>query len=250
MLQIPGDLYYDVVMDMAPKYYERLAAAYVRGVAAGHGGIELPRRLADKGLDELAGHEMREILAAGEAAGLKLYYFKKTHEGLPRVRRVLGFLKSIGMGNLLDVGSGRGVFLWPCLDAFPQLEVLGVDLLPHRVELLETVRRGGVNNLRAMEADICGLGLPDNSYDVVTLLEVLEHVPDVGAAVRAAVRIGRKYVVVTAPSKPDENPGHIHFLTKGALTGYFEEAGCTRLHFAGVPGHLIMVAALEEERKS
>jgi 2-polyprenyl-3-methyl-5-hydroxy-6-metoxy-1,4-benzoquinol methylase len=49
--------------------------------------------------------------------------------------------------------------------------------------------------------------------DIVTLLEVLEHIPDVEKAV-AAVRMARKYVVVSVPSKEDNNPEHIHLLTK------------------------------------
>ena len=206
----------------------------------------LPASLVEKDLDALTEPELQEILTAGGKAGLKLYYFKNTHDELPRVKRVLGFLKSIEMKNLLDVGSGRGAFLWPCLNAFPQLDVLGVDLLPNRVELLEAVRRGGVSNLHALKADICELALPDHSYDVVTMLEALEHIPDVALAIRSAVRIARRYIVVTVPSKPDNNPGHIHLLTKELLTEYFHQAGCTRLHFDGVYGHLVLIAALED----
>jgi hypothetical protein len=32
---------------------------------------------------------------------------------LPRVRKVLGVLRGVHPANLLDVGSGRGAFLWP-----------------------------------------------------------------------------------------------------------------------------------------
>ena len=79
------------------------------------------------------------------------------------------------------------------------------------------------------------------------MLEVLEHIPDVQAAVTAAVRIARRYVAVTVPSKEDDNPEHIHLLTKPVLTELFRNAGCQRLHFGGVPGHLILTAAVEEE---
>ena len=78
-------------------------------------------------------------------------------------------------------------------------------------------------------------------------LEVLEHIPDVESAVRAAVRMARRYVVVTVPSKPDDNPEHIHLLTKERLTELFEAAGCRRLHFDGVPGHLFVAAPLGKE---
>ena len=73
---------------------------------------------------------------------------------------------------------------------------------------------------------------------------MLEHIPEVGRAVAAAVKMAKKYVVVSVPSKPDDNPEHIHLLTKGVLTGLFRDAGCTKLHFSGVNGHLIMMASV------
>ena len=79
---------------------------------------------------------------------------------------------------------------------------------------------------------------------MVTLLEVLEHIPEVGKAVTAAVKMARRYVVVSVPSKEDDNPEHIHLLTKEILTELFTAAGCSRLHFGGVNGHLIMIASV------
>lgn len=84
--------------------------------------------------------------------------------------------------------------------------------------------------------------------DIVTLLEVLEHIPDVEKAV-AAVRMARKYVVVPVPSKEDNNPEHIHLLTKKTLTDLFANAGCTRLHFDGVNGHLLLTATIHAQEQ-
>ena len=222
--------------------YARYAAAYVRGLAL-RSQVDLPVSLSERPLDELSDEELGAILAAGQAAGVRLYRFKNTHDDLPRVKRVLGFLRSVQVGSLLDVGSGRGVFLWPCLNAFPWWRVTSVDLLPHRVEMINTVRDGGVANLSGVVGDICSLNLPE-SYDVVTLLEVLEHMPEPSLAVEAAVRLAGKHVVVSVPSKPDNNPEHLHLLTKDRLTELFGRAGCTRLSFDGVPGHLIMIATV------
>lgn len=90
----------------------------------------------------------------------------------------------------------------------------------------------------------CSRPFAEDSFDVVTALEVLEHIPDVERAVDAAVRMARRYVVATVPSRPDNNPEHIHLLTKQKLTELFENAGCRRLHFDGVPGHLFLAASL------
>ena len=229
--------------------YQTLAAAAVRGHALRNPSCVLPETLAGTALEELSQAEFTEILDLGKAWGVKLYRFKRGHEILPRVKQVLGFLKGVYPESLLDVGSGRGVFLFPFVDAFPCAEVTSLDLLAYRVAFLEDIRRGGIERLHPMPADICTQPLEDKSVDVVTMLEVLEHIPDVQAAVTAAVHIARRYVVVTVPSKPDDNPGHIHLLTKPVLTELFHNTGCDRLHFSGVPGHLILVAAVSQENQ-
>lgn len=219
-----------------------LAAAFVRGAAMA-GGLYLDPALAAPALADLRPGELAQLLAAGEAAGLRMYHFKQK-ELLPRVKVVMGNLRGIQPESLLDVGSGRGAFLFPFLSEFPWVAVTAVDLLPHRVQALQWMHNGGLENLTALEQDICTWDMAENAFDVVTLLEVLEHIPDVQSAVCAAVKLARRYVVVSVPSKPDNNPEHIHLLTKERLTGLFANAGCRKLHFSGVNGHLILLAAL------
>ena len=63
--------------------------------------------------------ELTQILKIGIDKGLKLHRFKRTI-ALPRVVKVIGILKGIQPLNLLDIGTGRGVFLHPFLDVFPK----------------------------------------------------------------------------------------------------------------------------------
>lgn len=230
-------------MDRINQYDTLLAAAYVRGIGQSAGKLVLPTELMQAPLAVLTDGELAQLTDAGSRAGLKLYPFKKK-EDLPRVSAVLGFLRGVQPESLLDVGSGRGAFLFPFLRAFPEVPVTAVDLLPRRVELLAAMTKGGISRLTALRQDICTWDAPDGSFDVVTLLEVLEHIPEVERAVKAAVRLARRYVVVTVPSKPDNNPEHIHLLTKEKLIGLFQAAGCDRLKFGGVNGHLTAVASL------
>lgn len=225
-------------------YEGLLAAAYVRGFARSTGQIVFPPALADMPLDAFTDDEVSQIINLGIQKRLKLHYFKR-RDDLPRVTAVLGFLRGVQPESLLDVGSGRGAFLFPFLREFPNVPVTAVDLLPHRVELLQAVSAGGVDRLTALRQDICDWDAPDRSFDVVTLLEVLEHIPEVERAVKAAVRLARRYVVVTVPSKPDNNPEHIHLLTKEKLTALFSAAGCERLKFGGVNGHLLAIASVQ-----
>lgn len=225
-------------------YEALLAAAYVRGT----GTPPLPPALAGTPLEALTDGELAQIIDLGSRAGLKLYHFKQ-RDDLPRVSAVLGFLRGVRPQSLLDVGSGRGAFLFPFLRDFPDTPVTAVDLLPHRVELLQAVTAGGVERLTALRQDICTWDAANGAFDVVTLLEVLEHIPAVDRAVEAAVRLARRYVVVTVPSKPDNNPEHIHLLTKEKLTALFGAAGCERLKFGGVNGHLLLIASLDRPKE-
>ncbi len=207
---------------MTPSY-ERVLDAYVRG-----SGCPIPEGVS--------------AYEAGRAAGLKVHYFKRTGM-LPRVRIVLGFLRGVAFETLLDVGSGRGAFLWPFLEAFPDKEVHVIDMLPRRLAVLRAVAASGVYRLHAHEGDVRELALPDGSIDVVTMLEVLEHIPDAEGAVRNALRIARRHVVVTVPSKPDDNPEHVHLFTRESLGELFCRAGCSKLNFGAVLGHMFMVAS-------
>ncbi len=218
---------------MEERYYCELFFAAVKGYAERIG----------KNVSELSADDEDEIVRFARENSFKDYHFKKK-DVLPRVHKVIGFLRSIYFESLLDVGSGRGVFLFPFLESFPCVRVTSVDILDKRVEMLADIKNGGIDRLNAVKADICTQPFPDKSFDVITLLEVLEHIPDVKKAIASAVKMARKYVVVSVPSKEDNNPEHIHLLTKNLLTEYFNECGVTKLHFDGVNGHLLMIATI------
>lgn len=217
--------------------HSRFAAAYVRGSRP----AGLAPELVERPLGALSREDLETLIGAGKAAGLKMHRFKRALE-LPRVERVLGALVGLAPLELLDVGSGRGVFLWPLLERFEALPVTAIDADPRRIEFLETVARGGVENLRPRRADACDMGFPDRSFDVVTALEVLEHIPDAPRAIREVVRVARRFVVASVPSQEDDNPEHIHHFRPPELARLFESAGAARVKVESVLGHRIVFA--------
>lgn len=219
-----------------------LAAAYVRGCDMRCAKAGLSERLLETPLSALSEQEIESILLAGREADLKMYRFKEKNL-LARVAKVLGFLRGVSPESLLDVGSGRGVFLFPFLTAFEGVPVTSFDILDERVEFLSDISRGGVDTLTACRRDIC-LVEGENRYDIVTMLEVLEHIPDAQRAVDNAVRLAKRFVVVSVPSKPDDNPEHIHLFTKEKLGDMFLSAGAKHARFDGVTGHMVMIASL------
>lgn len=209
---------------MNDPYYSEFAAAFVRG--------RLP---------EVAALSDDDLVRRGLAAGLRLHKFKRS-AALPRVRRVLGMLQNIAPTDLLDIGSGRGVFLWPLLAAFPQLPVTCIDRRADRVADLHAVRRGGVGRLRAAVMDVTQLAFDDQCVDVVTFLEVLEHLTQPARALAEAVRVARRFVIVSVPSKPDDNPEHLHLFDKDSLETMLLGAGAQRININFVRDHIVAVA--------
>lgn len=234
--------------------YPTFAAAYVRGELLHNGGIlqddcpiTVPQAVLEKPLRELTEDETQLLLQVGQAADLKLYRFKRTHEQLPRVKRVLGYLKGQQFDSILDVGSGRGVFLWPFMSIFPWAEVGSLDLLNYRVDFLKRAAEGGLAQLHPMQGDLCHCPeISDKSHDIVTMLEVLEHIPDTYAALTSAVRIARKGLVISVPNQPDDNPEHIHLFTRESMTDALHRVGCTKISFDAVPGHWIVFVQIEQ----
>jgi ubiquinone/menaquinone biosynthesis C-methylase UbiE len=207
------------------RYFTRLAAAFVRG-RINH----LPPDLSSE-----------ELIRAGLSHGLRLHKFKRNAE-LPRVRKVLGILQGLRPQSLLDIGSGRGTFLWPLVDAFPGLNVTAIDLDPARVTDIDFVRLGGIANLQALRMDATRIELEDDYAEVVTALEVLEHLSSPERAAAEAVRVARRFVIASVPSKEDDNPEHVRLFDKQGLESLLLSAGAGSVKIEFVLNHMIAVA--------
>lgn len=151
-------------------------------------------------------------------------YFKRYDPELPRIERVLGMLKAIRPESVLDVGPGRGRSLWPMVHSFPECDFTCVDSFAWRARVINAVGTE-IGRLRAYEASACDLSMfAGGDFDVVTALEVFEHIQDVERAVREAVRVARRFLILSVPSKPDDNPDHVHFLPFSKLSAMIYNA--------------------------
>ncbi len=93
--------------------------------------------------------------------------------------------------TILDVGCGNGAFL---NSLPPHYQTMGIDF---SAEALSQVRT------RTMQGDIRSLNVADHSFDLVTCLEVLEHLTqDTFRAARAEIeRTARKYILISVPNR-------------------------------------------------
>ena len=225
-------------MELADRYYTELLAAFIMGKLgdqwAGHPAFVKP-------LADLSEAEIEDLFRIGKEAELRLHKFKRK-DGPPRVTKVLGLLQGLHAERLLDIGTGRGAFLWPLLGQFPWLEVTCYDILPHRVNDINAVAKGAWPNLQAVQTDVINSDLPDGSFQVVTMLEVLEHIPDYEKALSEVCRVAERAILLSVPSKPDDNPEHINLFTTKRLEELFAANGIHRVRFHSVLNHIVLLA--------
>jgi ubiquinone/menaquinone biosynthesis C-methylase UbiE len=122
---------------------------------------------------------------------------KHAEPQLDRLERTLRLLPE-SVGSLLDVGVGEGDWLRMLARSRPALRLGALDLSPQRLADLDVPRPDGAA-VEKHEGDVTDMPLPDGAFDAVSLLEVVEHVPEWTAAVDEALRVARCGALVTVP---------------------------------------------------
>ena len=140
---------------------------------------------------------------------------------------VLSALGQESFENIVDIGCGDGRFLREVVNCFPGKLVKGIDFSKRAINLAKAMNP-------AMSFDCIDIrkGSPQHEiYDVVTLIEVLEHIPvaDVESFVAAFARVQRPggSLLLTVPHKntPVSIKYYQHFDAEslaGALNRHYE----------------------------
>jgi ubiquinone/menaquinone biosynthesis C-methylase UbiE len=91
-------------------------------------------------------------------------------------RKVNKFLKEVDLNNkkVLDVGCGTGRWCFHLKRLFPKANIIGIDIEPER---LNKARNLSKNRIRFLEMDLAKLEFPDNYFDFVNSITVLQHIP-------------------------------------------------------------------------
>ena len=138
--------------------------------------------------------------------GLERFYIRVF--GLPdtieqeQARSVLNVLEGRSFSSLLDVGCRQGHYAIRIARLHPNVEVRGIDIDGESVLEGKSVRNVlGLKNLSFEKEDVCSLQAK-GSYDVVLLLQVMEHLVDDLAALRNVHRVLRDtgILVITVPN--------------------------------------------------
>lgn len=113
-------------------------------------------------------------------------------------------LDGLAPERILEVGAGEGEVLARLGTRFPDVPVIGLDLPdPALAELW----RGG--DLRGLFADATRLPFPDDSFDLVLAIEVLEHIPTPERALTELARVCSGTLVASVPFEPVWRAGNL-----------------------------------------
>lgn len=116
--------------------------------------------------------------------------------GHDRMADAYADLKALPMrGAYLDVACGRGEMLRHA-ERFGFAPVRGLEIVPALID-----------GERVIHGEVHALPFPDKSFDVVTLFDVIEHLPpgDDELACRELARVARAHVLLTANNHESHN---------------------------------------------
>ena len=102
-----------------------------------------------------------------------------------RARNVFSLIpKHQSYHNILDAGSGPGVFAFELGRRYPETRVIGVDLLKESIQACEHIlRKLEITNVQFLQSTIEDLP-QHNFFDLILCVDILEHIHDDLAALK------------------------------------------------------------------
>jgi SAM-dependent methyltransferase len=146
------------------------------------------------------------------------------------VRRLaMSLIRSLDFDSLLDVGCGPGFLIKEIYNSFQNVELVGTDISPIALR----IAKQRIPDARFELLDI-STGSIDQKFDLVTCMDVIEHIEDDNQALRNLSLMTNKYLIIGTiqgfmrklePIKW----GHVRNYTHGELVGKIEQTGMSVL---------------------
>jgi len=211
-------------MNSNQQYFENLAKNYVEMITE----------------QNLNGLKFEDIMDIANKNSIDLHFLKRLSN--PRIVWAVDQLKGLRPTSILDIGSGKGYILWYANELLKEVNLTAVDNRPIQLKRIQCVAKSSGIPLSAVQADAHSLPFSDKMFDIVSLLEVLEHTKNPHDVLREACRVCKQWILLSVPSQQDDNPEHIHLFNKTTLRDFFELANVTDLRFSQDSNHIYVQA--------
>ncbi len=166
----------------------------------------------------------------------------------PLVRRLMaGFERDLDAlfglaapASVLDVGCGEGVLVQRWAQRLPQARVVGLDLEEASIQAGWAAHAAPNLEYRVM-TDAPELPFADGEFELVSAIEVLEHVPDPRRTLAEMARCARSHLLVSVPREPlwralnvargaywaalGNTPGHLNHWSRRAFVALLARHG-------------------------
>lgn len=145
--------------------------------------------------------------------------------------------KPLKAESILDAGCGEGF----TMDKLTKFGIgKQIEGLEHSKEAI-LLGKKLFPNLTFKEGNIYDMPYEDNSFDLVTCTEVLEHINEPIKVFKEVLRVSKKYIIISVPNEPffmlgnflrgkdllrlGNNPGHINHWTIISFLNFLKKNG-------------------------
>lgn len=131
--------------------------------------------------------------------------FAEEYRQSQKERLLKDFVQSKKANRLLDLGCGNGWFCYELAELSPGTRFYGIDISTFRIDMFKRhiEESGSQDRMEAASANGENLPFPDNSFDLVVMREVLEHLQEPAKTFLEIHRIliPGGYLLITTPTK-------------------------------------------------
>jgi SAM-dependent methyltransferase len=185
-----------------------------------------------------------DATATGVATGNT---YDKYGSSNPVVRRLMANFETTldtlwneaGPSSILDVGCGEGVLTHKWAQRLGDGRIVGIDLDDEGLKAEWEKRQRPNLEYRVQEAT--ALPFEDGEFELVSAIEVLEHVPEPSSTIAEMARVSNKWLLVSVPREPlwrglnmargaylkdlGNTPGHVNHWSKRAFVRELSRVG-------------------------
>jgi ubiquinone/menaquinone biosynthesis C-methylase UbiE len=113
------------------------------------------------------------------------------------IKNIKSILKPLDYSNMLDIGCGEG-YITSEMASLKKSSVMGIDLGDEPLKKA----RSRYGDIEFVKCSAYELPFEDSNFDLVTTIEILEHLDNPEKALEEIKRVSKKWIIFSVPDEP------------------------------------------------